>query len=141
MIMDRKKILIIDDEQRIREMYIRLLVEKEFIVRQAENAKVALQILVRENIDLILLDLKMPQVNGSETFEIIKEYEPGKKIIIASVYPIERQKQVCPQASDYFDKSHGPAVLLSKIENHLSRANPKLNKKGRRPAHSSLRSF
>ena len=135
MIMDKKTILIVDDEQRIRAMYIRLLVEEGFIVRQAENAKEALQILVREEVDLVLLDLKMPQVNGSETFEIVKEYDPGTKIIIASVYPIERQKQICPQATDYFDKSHGPVILLAKIKNLLNRSKSKLTKK-RSPAES-----
>ncbi len=114
-----KKILVVDDEKRIRDIYIRLLVESGFIVRQAASAQEATNILIREPIELVLLDIKIPKINGKEIFEILKEYNPRIKVIIASVYPIEKQKQVIPQATDYYDKSHGPFMLLDKIANVL----------------------
>jgi DNA-binding NtrC family response regulator len=115
-----KKVLIIDDEQRIIDIYLRLLVSDGLVVRRAENAQVATSILVREDIDLILLDLKMPKVDGRTMFEIIEEYNPNLKVIVSSVYPIEKQKELVPRAVDYYDKSEGPMNLLAKIHHALA---------------------
>ena len=110
-----KKILIVDDETRVREMYVKMLVEEGFMVRHADDAQTALNIIVREDIDLILLDIKMPYIDGKTLFEVIKEYDPNLKVIVSSVYPIDKQQQMIPQAMDYFDKSQGLAHLLEKI--------------------------
>lgn len=111
----RKKILIVDDEPRIRDIHIRLCVEAGLVVRWALNAQEATNIMVREQIDLILLDIAMPGIDGKTIFEIIQEYDPTLKVIVTSVYPMHVQKQMIPQAYDYYDKSHGPSLILSKI--------------------------
>lgn len=115
-----KKVLIIDDEQRITDLYLRLLASDDLIVRCAENAQVAVNILIRENIDLILLDIKMPTIDGRTMFEVIKEYNPKIKVIVSSVYPIEKQKELVPGAVDYYDKSEGSKNLLRKVQHALA---------------------
>ena len=114
-----KKILIIDDEERIRDIYTRLFVEQRFIVRHAPDAVKATNILIRENIDIILLDIKMPEINGKTMFEVIELYNPHLKVIVSSVYPINKQKQMIPKAADYFDKSQGLNVLIEKVHHLL----------------------
>lgn len=114
-----KKILIIDDEERIRDIYSRLFVQAGIIVRRAKNATEATNIMIREAIDLILLDVKMAVVDGREMFDIIKEYDPHGKVIISSVYPVEKQRELIPRALDYYDKSDGPIKLLEKVINNL----------------------
>ena len=114
-----KKILIIDDEERILEIYIRTFVEAGFIVRRAKNAWEATNILIREDMDLVLLDIRMPNINGKTIFEIIQEYNPNIKVIVFSVYPINVQKQMVPLAKDFYDKSEGPLNLLEKVTNAL----------------------
>lgn len=116
-----KKILIIDDEERIRDIYVRMFVPEGIIVRRAADATEAINILIREAIDLILLDIGMPQIGGRTAFEILKEYDPQARIIISSVYPIEKQKTMIPGAEDYFDKSEGPIWLLKKVLDALKR--------------------
>ncbi len=115
----RRKILIIDDEPRILRMYVSMINEASLEARPASNAHEALNILIREPIHLVLLDISIPGIDGRTIFEIIKEYDPNLKIIIASVYPLDTQRQMIPQAYDYFDKSHGPILLLSKVLNVL----------------------
>ncbi len=115
-----KKVLIVEDEQRITDIYLRLLVPAGYIVRCANNAQAATSILVRENIDLVLLDIKMPKINGQKIFEIIEEYNPDIKVIVSSVYPVEKQKELLPQAENYFDKSEGPMNLLAKVQHALA---------------------
>lgn len=115
-----KKILIIDDEEKIRELYIRVLVEEGFIVRQASDAKRAFNLMIREPMDLILLDIKMPEINGKTMMEVIQEFDPNLKVIVTSVYPIDRQKEMIPGALNYHDKSDGLVLLLLKIVEGLT---------------------
>ena len=122
----RRKILIIDDEPRIRSIYIRMLEEAGLIARWGNNAHEATGILIREKIDLILLDINMPGIEGKTMFDIIQEYDPSLKVIVASVYPIHVQKMMIPQAYDYYDKSYGPFLLLDKIFNAMDFSLPKI---------------
>ncbi|MBI4308808.1 MAG: response regulator [Candidatus Omnitrophica bacterium] len=115
-----KKVLIVEDEQRIIDIYLRLLVPAGLIVRYAKDAQAATSILVREDIDLILLDIKIPKIDGRTIFEIIEEYNPNIKVIVSSVYPIEKQKELIPRAANYYDKSEGPIPLLEKVKSALA---------------------
>lgn len=123
-----KKILVIDDESNIREIYIRILVEDGFLVRQASDAKRAFNLMIRESMDLILLDIKMPEINGTTMMEVIKEFDPNLKVIVTSVYPVERQRQMIPGALNYHDKSQGLGSLLMKINEALIVPNASLSK-------------
>ena len=112
------KILVVDDEEKIRDVYLRLLVQAGFIVRSAANAQQATGILVREPIDLVLLDLRMPRIDGRAMFDVLESNHQDTKVIISSVYPIDKQKELVPNADDYYDKSEGPLSLLEKV-NHV----------------------
>ena len=114
-----RKLLIIDDEDKIRDIYCRLFVQAGIVVRKAKNATEATNILIREEIDLVLLDIKMSIVDGCTMFDVIKEYDPHSKVIVSSVYPIEKQRELIPHALDYYDKSDGPVKLLEKVVNTL----------------------
>jgi len=117
-----KKVLIIDDEERIRAIYKRVcmaLGNEICEVFEAADAVTATNILIRESVDLILLDIRMPGINGQTMFEVIREYTPDVDVIIASVFPVYQQRELFPQAKDYYDKSQGPFVLLDKLANVL----------------------
>jgi YesN/AraC family two-component response regulator len=117
-----KKVLIIDDEERIRAIYKRVclaLGKDTCQVFEASDAVAATNILIRENIDLVLLDIRMPGINGQTMFEVIREYTPDVDVIIASVFPVYQQRELFPKARDYYDKSQGPFVLLDKLANVL----------------------
>jgi len=118
----KKKILIIDDEERIRKIYARLfqaIGSGIFEVLEAENAEKATDYLIREKLDLVLLDIKMPDIDGTRMYEIIREYNPNLEVVVASVYPVEEQKRLLPYASAYYDKSEGPIKLLEKVSSTL----------------------
>ena len=73
-----------------------------------------------KDIGLILLDINLPVVNGATLNEVIQQvYKPGPKVMITSVYPLEDQKKLVENADDYYDKSEGTNVLLSKIRQLL----------------------
>ncbi len=115
-----KKILIIDDERRITEIYLKMFVSAGFIVRIANDAQVATNILIREEIDLIVLDIRMPTVDGKETMDIIREYNPLAKVVISSVFPVDKQQKMVPSALFYYDKSEGPLKLLENVQHILN---------------------
>ena len=120
----KSKILIVDDESRIREIYRRLfraIGSRIFDLIEAASAEEAVEILIRQDIDLILLDINMPEINGCTLFDIIKEYNPHAEIIVASVYPIDQQKRLIPFAKDYYDKSQGSLKLIEKVTTALVR--------------------
>lgn len=117
-----KTVLVIDDEERIRNIYrgmFRTLSSRILRIYEAPNAVAATNVLIRDKIDLILLDIKMPGIDGRTMFEVIHEYSPAVDVIVASVFPIDTQKQLLPDAMDYYDKSHGPLVLLDKLTRML----------------------
>lgn len=118
----KKKILIVDDDVRIRRTYERLfhiVGTALYDVLEAANAQEVADVLLHENIDMVLLDIRMPEMDGRKIVEIIQSLDPGMKIVVASVYPIEEQRRLIPHARDYFDKSRGPLELLQKVTEAL----------------------
>jgi len=81
-----RKILVIDDEQNIRKMLTRVLSPEGFIVKEANNGLEAIKRLQEENYSLVLLDLKMPGLNGIETLKEIRENDLNLPVIMMSAY-------------------------------------------------------
>jgi DNA-binding NtrC family response regulator len=81
-----KKILVIDDEPIIRTSSKRTLVPEGYEVRLADSGRAGIDILENESFDLILLDLKMPDMGGIEVLKVIMERWPGTMVIIVTGY-------------------------------------------------------
>ncbi|MFT5207240.1 MAG: DNA-binding NtrC family response regulator [Candidatus Omnitrophota bacterium] len=109
-------ILIVDDEVGIRRMYTKLLQYEGFDVESASTAEYAIQVMDCNLIDLVLLDINMPGMNGKVFFEYIHEHSPEIKVIVTSVYQVDDQKRMMPDASDYHDKAQNNDALISKIK-------------------------
>ena len=115
-----KKILIIDDEEKIRTAYRTVLTKEGFEILEARDAAQGIsEMFKNEDIDLVLLDIKMPEMSGSRVKSIIEDYDLSFKIIVSSVYSIDEQKHFIPDADDYFDKVQGVDVLISKVKSVL----------------------
>lgn len=118
-----EKILLVDDEEKIRRIYKSLLSLEHYEMLEAKDAEAAINLMEgQKDIGLILLDINMPLINGATLYEVInKTYHPRPRIIVTSAYPLEEQKQLIDKADDYYDKSQGTDVLLSKIRNVLKK--------------------
>ena len=79
-----KVILTIDDESYIRQSIKAYLEDFGFTILEAENGKKGIEIFNSNKIDLILLDLRMPEMNGLEVIKIIKQKSPETPVIVAS---------------------------------------------------------
>lgn len=126
-----KNILIVDDEGEIREL-IRYNLEKEgFQVFTAENAQEAYTALEQNKIDLILLDVMMPQIDGIEVCRQIRSTPNNEHIIICFLTARnEDYSQIAgfdAGADDYIAKPVKPRVLISRINALLRRADKPVN--------------
>lgn len=82
------QVLIVEDEQLLNEAYARVLAAANISLLRAYNGKEALEILKTEKPDIILLDLRMPVMDGIEFLKKLhpKDQLPGAKIIVFSNY-------------------------------------------------------
>ncbi|MBU1862909.1 MAG: response regulator [Candidatus Omnitrophica bacterium] len=114
-----KKILIVDDDEKIRTMYTRFLNAKGFDVVAVSNAVAAHETIRKELVDVTLLDINMPDINGRMLYDVLRSFYKQIKIIVSSVYPKVDQKRMIEHAHEYYDKSEGLDALLEKIKEVL----------------------
>ena len=89
---NQKSILLVDDDQMIRDMYRDVLKKEGYAVTTAVNGKAALEYIAQKLPDLILLDLMMPDMNGVEVIRELKKDDKYKDIpIIVFTNYSERQ--------------------------------------------------
>ncbi|MBX7151596.1 sigma-54 dependent transcriptional regulator [bacterium] len=77
-------ILIVDDEKNIRRSLEMILGGEDYKIFSAENGKEALDIIHDQAIDLVFLDLLMPEINGIDVLKQIKDYEPEVVVVMMS---------------------------------------------------------
>ncbi len=121
-----QKILIVDDEAHIRMLIGQTLEELEddgveFLT--AENGEIALEIIQKENPQLVFLDVMMPKMNGMEVCRRVKKELGLDKVFIvlltAKGQETDRQKGLDVGADVYMTKPFDPEVLLNKAREVL----------------------
>jgi nitrogen regulation protein NR(I) len=80
------KILIIDDDDQLRKSFYKLLTEEGYRVISAASGEAGLDKVPQENPDLVILDMRLPGMNGFETFQAIHKIEPKLPVIIMTAY-------------------------------------------------------
>jgi len=80
------KLLVVDDEEIIRESLSFILRKEGYQVEEAENGKVAYQKLVDDRFDIVITDLEMPQMKGIELLEEIKKLDVHTSIIVITAF-------------------------------------------------------
>lgn len=84
--MDKKKVLIVDDQNGIRVLLLEVFSSEGYNTFQAANGKIALEIVKQEAPDLVLLDMKIPGMDGLEILKHIKAIDPSIKVIMMTAY-------------------------------------------------------
>ena len=117
-----KKILVVDDEDALRTVLSSELEGEGYKVASAADGSEAIEILKKEGFDLILLDIKMPNVDGFEVLKFVKETHPDTKVIMLTGFAdlknaIESKKL---GAEDFVSKPYDLVDLLTTVERVLS---------------------
>ncbi len=118
---DRRRVLVVDDEERM-VRFIRMNLEHDgFQVMEAFNGKQAIDKL-RDNPDLILLDVMMPDIDGFEVLETIREVSSVPVIMLtARGEEDDRVRGLELGADDYITKPFSPRELVSRVKAVLRR--------------------
>ena len=114
--MDEKtKILVVDDEEVVRLSHIRTLANIHCSVEVVKDGVEALRVMEQRPADVVLLDLRMPGMDGMAVLKAIKERWPESEVVIITGYPtIETAKEaVRLGAYDYLAKPVGPDEVIN----------------------------
>ena len=84
--MSKGKLLVIDDEERLRKLLARILQLEDFEVLEASTAKDGLRRLEHDVVDVVISDVKLPDINGIELTKTIKSAYPAIEIIVLTAY-------------------------------------------------------
>jgi DNA-binding NtrC family response regulator len=119
----RSNILVVDDEEVIRRGYARTLTGADCDVATAWNGKEALDALEHRPYDVVLLDLRMPEMDGMTVLRTIKEKWPESEVVVITGYPsIETAKEaVRLGACDYLAKPVAPDEVINATHGALKR--------------------
>ena len=113
-----KKILVVEDDNTIHKIIEDILKKEHYIVISAYSGTEAISIIENDNIDLILLDLMLPGINGED---IVKKVNKTLPIIVisAKTSSVDKAKVLLEGANDYITKPFEKIELLARIQVQL----------------------
>jgi len=116
-------VLVVDDEKSLRDFVRRNLEARHYKVLTASNGLEALAVFKSENVDLVILDLMMPHLDGLETTRRIRESSKTPIIILTALGEESDKVQAFDMgADDYLTKPFGVGELMGRIKAVLRRA-------------------
>ena len=121
--MDKPKILVVDDESRLRKLVRDFLVRNDYDVVEAENGQEALDLFFKDkDVDLIILDVMMPKVDGWEVCREIRQYSEVP-IIMLTAKGSERDELLGFElgVDEYISKPFSPKILVARVGAILKR--------------------
>lgn len=124
--MDKQKILVVDDESRMRKLVRDFLVKAGYDVIEASNGKEALEKFYSDiDISLIILDVMMPILDG---YQVLKEIRMTSKMPVIMLTAKSSESDELSGfgngADEYITKPFSPKILVARVEALLRRANP-----------------
>ena len=123
--MEQIKILVVDDESRMRKLVHDFLAKKGFMVLEAENGEEAVDLFFSDkNISLIILDVMMPKMDGWQVCKEIRQYSQVP-IIMLTAKSDERDELLGFElgVDEYISKPFSPKILVARVEAILRRSN------------------
>jgi len=117
----KKKILIVEDEAVMRESVRDWLIEKGYEVECVETGEGALERIKEEEFGVIVLDLRLPGIDGLEVYEQAKDFRPETQGIMITAYPSKETREKAKRLGllDYLDKPFKVEDLLKIIRGTL----------------------
>ena len=115
------KLLVVDDEESPRRVLKIELINVGHEVQEASDGDEAIAMIDRERFDLLILDVKMPRVNGFEVLKYSKEKHPDTKVIMMTSFldlkaAVEARKL---GADDLLEKPYDSSAMLAAVERAL----------------------
>ena len=123
-----KKIMIIEDDEVIKDELSELLKNSSYLVESVKNFEKAKEEIFKYNPDLILLDINIPYLNGELLLKEIRKESSVPVIMVTSKSgEIDEALSITYGADDYITKPYNPTILLLRIQNIFKRINQNNN--------------
>lgn len=116
-----KRLLIVDDEKNILKLYEKEFREEGYEVMTANSGREAVQKLEENPVDLVILDIRMPELNGLETLKRIMESPSKPPLILNSAYTSYKDNFLSWAAEAYVVKSSDLTELKARTKEILER--------------------
>lgn len=115
------KVLVVDDEQTVQQLLVRLLLAAGYEVRTANNGEEALRILEHESVDLIVTDLVMPKADGMAVLRTVRERAIDVPVVMITGAPTTESAMhaVRYRADAYLTKPVDPSALIAAVGDAL----------------------
>lgn len=125
--MSQETILVVDDEQEIRDLVAIYLRNEGYKIELASTGLQAIKVMNEKQIDMIILDIMMPEVNGIDAcIKIREKYNIPIIMLSAKTEDIDKIQGLSVGADDYLAKPFNPLELIARVKAQLRRAT-KLN--------------
>lgn len=120
---EKAKVLIVDDEELLRHSLSVELISEGYEVETAGDGDEAIELLRQKTFDIILLDIRMPKINGFEVLKFIKQNKPDVRVIMLTAYADVRNAIEAMKlgAIDFVSKPYDLVDILSSIQRALGR--------------------
>jgi DNA-binding NtrC family response regulator len=131
----RRNVLVVDDEAVVRQSFLRSLEGAQCDVEAVADGGEALRVMERNAFDLVMLDLRMPGLDGMAVLRTIKERWPEIEVVVITGYPsVESVKEAIRLgASDYLAKPVGPEEVINAACSAILHKEWKLRRGGPEP--------
>ena len=131
---DKSNILVVEDEQDIRNLLVFNLEKNDFNVQAVDNGEKALSLIRSNNFDLILLDLMIPGISGFDLTRILKNDDETSEVPIIMLTAKGEEDDIVKGleigAADYITKPFSPKVLIARINKVIQNKNKSLKRRG-----------
>lgn len=126
----RKKALIVEDDVTTQRLLAGLLAESGCVVETASDGAVAIEMLASADYDVILLDIVLPRVSGTEVMEFLAETRPDAlaKVIVVTGLNVEEIRRLFPSVAYTLGKPVVPRRLMQSVAVCLSYSDGELTR-------------
>ena len=120
--MEKKKILIVEDDTVLRDLYLRKFDVQKYDIRTAVNGQEALDAIAKQMPDLVLLDINMPVMDGFGVLDHLPKEKRGFKLIILTNFDdeVNRERGKSYNIDDYFVKKDMTVKSLVQMVERLT---------------------
>lgn len=123
--MDEKSVMLIVDDVEINRAILTQFLKNDYIIIEAENGREALDVIEKQSVDIVLLDLVMPVMDGFEFLSIVKNKEKYAEIpVLATTARNEGDSEVRAMelgAADFITKPYNPTIVRCRVRNVMAR--------------------
>lgn len=112
-----RKVLVVEDEDHNYAYIHEILKRTQATIVRAENGVKAIEKVKQESFDLVLMDIKLPELDGYKATTEIKKIRPSLPVIAQTAFAMEKERIDCLKAGcdDYIAKPYEPSKLIERI--------------------------